>query len=144
MARKVSYEQTLAGHGWIALDPTDTVVIEKLFKKDIREGEEKLMLAVLEEAIHSFQEYVLSTRPREQRLFQEAEEWLIEKDSEYLYSFENISETLGLHPHYIRQGLLVWKEAKLKLSFIEGHRSGRAKVSRTRIKYTSIRLSKTS
>jgi hypothetical protein len=143
MARKVTYEQALVAHGWVALDPVDTGVIEKLFKKDIREGEEKLMLAVLEEAVKCFQEYVLSTRPREQRLFREAEEWLIEKDSEYLYSFENICETLGLHPHYIRQGLLVWKEAQVKLSSIEGHHPDRPKVSRTRIKHTSIRLSKT-
>src|SRR4030095_16789481 len=143
MARKVTYEQALVAHGWVALDPADTGVIEKLFKKDIREGEEKLMLAVLEEAVKCFQDYVLSTRPLEQRLFQEAEEWLIEKDSEYLYSFENICETLGLHPHYIRQGLLVWKEAQVKLSAIEGHHPGRAKVSRTRIKHTSMRLSKT-
>ena len=40
MARKVTYEQTLVAHGWVALDPVDTGVIEKLFKKDIREGEE--------------------------------------------------------------------------------------------------------
>jgi hypothetical protein len=44
MPRKVTYEQTLVAHGWVALDPMDTGVIEKLFKKDIREGEEKLML----------------------------------------------------------------------------------------------------
>ena len=86
------------------------------------------MLAVLEEAVHCFQEYVLSTRPRKQRLFQEVKEWLIEKDSEYLYSFENICDTLGLHPHYIRQGLFAWKEAKLKLNSVEGHRSGRESI----------------
>ena len=72
-------------------------------------------MAVLEEAVKCFQEYVLATRPREQS--QEAEEWILEKDSEYLFSFENIRETLKLHPYYIRQGLLCWKDAKLKLSF---------------------------
>jgi len=142
MARKVTYEQALVAHGWVALDPVDTGVIEKLFKKDIREGEEKLMLAVLEEAVHCFQEYVLSTRPREQRLFQEAEEWILEKNSDYLFSFENICETLKLHPYYIRQWLLCWKEAQLKLSSVEGHRAG-SKVARIRFTRFSVRLSKT-
>ena len=51
MAGKVSYEQTLVSHGWVALDPADIGVIEKLFKKDIREREERLMLAVLESSL---------------------------------------------------------------------------------------------
>ena len=38
MARKVTYEQALVAHGWVAFDPADTGVIEKLFKKDIRQG----------------------------------------------------------------------------------------------------------
>ena len=62
MPRKVTYEQTLVAHGWVALDPVDTGVIEKLFKKDIREGEEKLMLAVLENAVEYFQKYVLARK----------------------------------------------------------------------------------
>ena len=44
---------------------------------------------------------------------------------------ESISQTLGLHPDYTRQGLLVWKETKLKLSSVEGHRVGRPKLART-------------
>ena len=143
MPRKVTYEQALVTHGWVALDPADTGVIEKLFRKDIREGEEKLMLAVLEEAVKCFQEYVLATRPREKRLFQEAEEWILEKDSDYLFSFESICQTLGLHPDYTRQGLLVWKEAKLKLSSVEGHCVGRPKLARTRVAHPSVRFSKT-
>jgi hypothetical protein len=42
---------------------------------------------------------------------------------------ESISQTLGLHPDYTRQGLLVWKETKLKLSSVEGHRVGSPEVS---------------
>jgi hypothetical protein len=48
------------------------------------------------------------------KLFQEAEEWILNKDSDWLYSFENICEVLGLHPDYMRQGLMCWKEARLK------------------------------
>ena len=46
MLRKDIYEQ--GTDRWISSDPLDNEIIERLFKKDIREGEEKLMLAVLE------------------------------------------------------------------------------------------------
>jgi len=144
MLRKLINDRgSLVTDGWISIEPTDIEVIEKVYKKDIREGEERLMLAVLEEAVKCFQEYVLATRPREKRLFQEAEEWILETDSEYLFSFESICQTLGLHPDYTRQGLLVWKEAKLKLSSVEGHRVGRPKLARTRVAHPSVRFSKT-
>jgi hypothetical protein len=97
-------------HGLVSLDPADIGFIEKLFKKDIREKEERLMLAVLENAVEYFQKYVVARNPCGKQLFQEAEEWILDKEGEALYSFKNICETLGLHPDHIR------KEAKLKLS----------------------------
>ena len=143
MPRKVTYEQALVAHGWVALDPADTGVIEKLFKKDIREGEEKLMLAVLASAIEHFQKYVLSKDEKGRILFQEAEEWFLEKDSDGLFSFEYICDTLQLHPNYIRQGLLSWKKAKRKERCIQNHRADRKKFVKTRGAHTSGRHSKT-
>jgi hypothetical protein len=143
MPRKVTYEQALVAHGWVALDPVDTGVIEKLFKKDIREGEEKLMLAVLENAVEYFQKYVLARKPSGKMRFQEAEEWFLEKDSDGLFSFENICQTLQLHPDYIRQGLLRWKEEKLNCHDVQPYPASRAKLARTRIGHTSVRFSKT-
>jgi hypothetical protein len=143
MPRKITYEQALVTHGWVALDPVDTGVIEKLFKKVIRDGEEKLMLAVLESAVEDFQKYVLARKPRGKKLFQEAEEWFLERDSDELFSFENICGTLQLHPDYLRQGLLRWKEAKLNSRDAEPHPASRAKLARPRIAHTSVRFSKT-
>jgi hypothetical protein len=113
MLRRNNFARS-ASDGWASLDPVDTGIIERLYKKQIREGEEALMLAVLDNAIECFQKYVLSRREREKRLFKEAEEWILEKDSDWFFSFENICETLQLYPDYIRQGLMCWKEAKLK------------------------------
>ena len=141
MARKVSYAQALVTHGWVVLDPADIGLIESVYKKTLREGEERLMLAVLESAVEDFQKYVLARKPRGKKLFQEAEEWFLEKDSDELFSFENICETLQLHPDYIRQGLLLWKEAKLKALSVEGHRQGRPKLHSTRVTRPSVRLS---
>jgi hypothetical protein len=100
------------------------------------------MLAVLESAVEDFQKYVVARNPSGKKLFQEAEEWFLEKDSDGLFPFENICETLGLQPDYIRQGLLLWKETKLKLSSVEGHRVA-PKLARTRVTHTSVRVSKT-
>ena len=99
------------------------------------------MLAVLESAVEDFQKYVLARKPRGKQLFQEAEEWFLDKENEALYSFESICETLGLHPDHIRKGLMVWKEAKLKLG--SDVPAGRPKLARSRVKHPSIRLSKT-
>jgi hypothetical protein len=130
MLKKAYAENGMVTDGWIPLDPADIGLFESVYKKTIREGEERLMLAVLENAVEYFQKYVLARNPRGKQLFQEAEEWFLEKDGEALYSFASICETLGLHPDPIRKGLLVWKEAKLKLSSVDGHRAGRPKVSR--------------
>ena len=118
-------------------------LIEAVYKKTLREGEEKLMLAVLENAVEYFQKYVLARNPSGKQLFQEAEEWFLDKDNEALYSFESICETLGLHPDHIRKGLMAWKEAKLKLSSIEAQPVARPKLAKNRVKHPSVRLSKT-
>jgi hypothetical protein len=86
--------------------PADPVVIQQLSNNGIRGGEERLMLAVLQDAVECFQENVLSQQPWEKKLFQEAEDWILAKNSDWLFSFENICETLQLHPDYIRQGLM--------------------------------------
>jgi hypothetical protein len=114
MLKRRTYQRSMISDGWTSLDPVDNGVIEQLFKKEIREGEEGLMLAVLENAIEYFQKYAVGQSEREKRLFTEAEEWILEKDSDWFFSFENICETLGLYPDYIRQGLMRWKEARCR------------------------------
>src|SRR5262245_42658526 len=143
MPRKSISEQSLTTDRWISFDPLDNEIIERLFKKSIRDGEERLMLAVLESAVEDFQKYVLARNPSEQKLFQEAEEWLLETDSRGLFPFDSLCETLGLDPDYLRQGLLLWKDAKLKAHTVEGPRRGRPKLARTRIRHPSGRISKT-
>ena len=114
MLKRRTYQRSLISDGWTSFDPVDGGVIERLFKKEIREGEEALMLAVLENAIEYFQKYAVAQSQREKRLFKEAEEWILEKNSDWFFSFENICETLELYPDYIRKGLMRWKEAKYR------------------------------
>jgi hypothetical protein len=121
----------------------DEAILEGVYKKSIREGEERLMLAVLESAVEDFQKYVLARNPSGKKLFQEADDWFLDKDSDVLFSFESVCQTLGLNPDHIRKGLLVWKEARLKTPSVEVHRQRRTKPRGTRISHASVRLSKT-
>lgn len=45
--------------------------------------------------------------------FHETEDWILEENSDWIFSFENICEVLGFNPSYVRQGLMRWKEMKL-------------------------------
>ena len=121
MLKKVCAERGSVTAGWISLDAADLGLIESVYKKTLHEGEERLMLAVLESAVEDFQKYVLALKPRGKQLFQHAEDWILEKDSEELFSFENICETLGLHPGHIRKGLMFWKGARIKMSSLQAH-----------------------
>jgi hypothetical protein len=82
-------------------------------RKTILEPEKRLMLAILEDAIHCFQDNLFTRNVRGKRLFEEAEEWIVEADGDRVFSFENICEALGFNPAYVRQGLLRWMENKL-------------------------------
>jgi hypothetical protein len=142
MLKRTDAQDGVVSDGWVCLDPADIGLVEAVYKKTIREGEERLMLAVLENAVEYFQKYVLARNPRGKQLFREAEEWFLDKDGEALYSFESICETLGLHPDPIRKGLMVWKEAKLKLGSVDAP-AVRPKLARSRVKHPSIRVSST-
>ena len=60
-----------------------------------------------------------------------------------VYSFASICETLQLHPDYIGQGLLRWKEARRKISSFQENTAGSPTLVKTRVARTSVRLSKT-
>src|SRR4029077_17551802 len=116
-------------------DPLDSEIIRKLFKKDVREGEEKLMLAALRDAIDKSQKHVLAKDGERRKLFREAEEWFLEKDGDCLFSFEYICDTLELHPDYIRQGLSSWKKARRKERSLHGLGGSRKKLAKSRVVY---------
>lgn len=76
------------------------------------EPERELMLAVLEDAIWCFQNYILARDSKRIGLFRDAEAWIFEENCDWLFSFENICELWGFNPQYVRQGLARWKERK--------------------------------
>ena len=96
-----------------AVDPVDTGLAHSQFTR-AASAEQKLMLAVLENAIEQFQEYALAEDPKGKAMFVEVEEWLSEKNSDWFFSFENICETLRLSPDYLLQGLILWRKARIR------------------------------
>ena len=87
--------------------------LETFRKKAHLEPGKRLMLAVLEDAIACFQKYLFARDGRGRTLFREAEEWVLERDSDWLFSFASACELLGMNPQYVREGLMRWKKAKL-------------------------------
>lgn len=76
--------------------------------------ETRLMIAILEEAINCFQKYCLAEHDSGQRLFREADEWLMRNQIDWAFSFESICDTLGLDPSYVRYGLRQWQSRHLR------------------------------
>jgi len=72
--------------------------------------EKRLMLAVLEDAVGTFQKYVTASTRRGQRLFSEAEQWFATETMDWPFAFENICEALGLESSFVRRGLWRWRD----------------------------------
>ncbi len=75
-----------------------------------RQPEKSLMFAVLLDAVENFQKYTGLPGQYANRCFREAENWILDNDREWLFSFINICQTLAIDPQYLRKGLLRWKE----------------------------------
>ena len=95
----------------------DTLVSAQYFqnfrRKTLLEPEKRLMLAMLEDAVNCFQVYATARSGRGKKLFNEAEEWIMMKHDDWIFSFVSVCELLRFNPEYVRQGLLRWKEKKL-------------------------------
>lgn len=77
--------------------------------------EKMLMLAVLSDGVTCFQKYISTQDEKGKRLLNEEEEWvLMEQNGDWLFSFDNICETLGLNPCYVREGLQRWLQHRLR------------------------------
>lgn len=72
--------------------------------------EKRLMLAVLEDGVGTFQKYAAAAGRRARRLFAEAEDWFASDDSDRPFAFVSICQALGLEPMYVRKGLGHWYE----------------------------------
>jgi hypothetical protein len=82
-------------------------------RKSLEEPEKKLMLAVLEDAIHCFKDNVLAENGAGRKLFVDAQVWFSQEDEGWIFSFRNVSELLGINPEYLRAGLTRCRDRQL-------------------------------
>src|SRR3984893_1202341 len=83
-------------------------------RKHLLEGEKRLILSVLEDAIECFMKCMDSATNKGQRLYREADEWIALEDKHWVFSFDNVCDMLDINPEYMRRGLRDWKQRKLE------------------------------
>ena len=107
--RGYALEDRLAG-----LFQPDTLLpsqfLDRTRRRTEHNGERRLMIAVLEDAVDVYRKQAGSREARGQQLFSEAEEWIEGSDRLWLFSFQNICDVLDIDADYLRRGLRAWKE----------------------------------
>jgi hypothetical protein len=86
---------------------------EAMRKKHLLEGEKRLILSVLEDAVECFMKCIDSPTSKGQRLFRDADEWINLEDKHWVFSFDNVCDMLDINPEYMRRGLRQWKERRI-------------------------------
>jgi hypothetical protein len=84
------------------------------------DGEKRLMIAILKDAVECLSKYRGARSSSRRSQYQSALEWVEDKGTDWLFSFNNICDLLGFDPDYLRQVLLK-KEGNFA-------KSGRAKI----------------
>jgi hypothetical protein len=74
--------------------------------------EHDLMAAVLEEALADYQRYWKARDKKGKKQFADAQAWILESDSDWIFSFVNCCGAIGIEPDYLRQGLIRSKQGK--------------------------------
>jgi hypothetical protein len=74
--------------------------------------ERRLMVAVLEDAVHRFRKQAGATSADGKAILAEEEEWFFGTGEDGPFAFESICDALGIDPDYLRGGLRRLKEAQ--------------------------------
>jgi hypothetical protein len=73
-------------------------------------GEQRLMLALLADAINVYQQGVLSRNTRKRLLFIDAERWITASAAcHHAFSFDTVCDALGINPSMLRRRMMTWK-----------------------------------
>ena len=70
------------------------------------EGEKRLMIAVLKDAVECLEKYRGSRNSVARSNYENAIEWVMDNGTDWLFSFANICDLLGFDPQYLRDVLL--------------------------------------
>jgi len=70
------------------------------------EGEKRLMIAILKDAVECLDKYRDSRNSASQIQYENALEWVTDESQDWLFSFNNICDLLGFDAEYLREVLL--------------------------------------
>jgi hypothetical protein len=95
----------------------DTLLAENFFNdrrgKTLVLPEQRLMLAILEDALQCFQDNCSAKNGKKKQLFENVQKWFFERSSGWVFGFESICSVLGFEPDYLRKGLVRWREKEV-------------------------------
>jgi len=75
-------------------------------------GEQRLMLALLTDALNVYQKGALSRLTRPRRLYVDAERWILAESADCnALSFTTVCDALGINPELLRRRIIDWKHA---------------------------------
>jgi hypothetical protein len=86
----------------------DIILPSQFLCRVVATPEKRLLLAVLEEAVGTYQRYAIATDPRGRAVFAEVEAWFASEEVTRLYAFVPICDVLGLDAAHVRSGLGPW------------------------------------
>jgi hypothetical protein len=101
--RDVLYERVPGGFEPDTLLPSQ--YFDRVRGRAGRGGEWALMVAIVEDAVNMYLKHAAAKAPHNARLFEDAEQWIEERDSTWIFSFESICDMLGLDADHLRRGL---------------------------------------
>jgi hypothetical protein len=101
----------------------DDTLIQAQYQDQLRRSqidpEKRLMLAILQDAVVCYRRNSGAQLGKRRQLFLEVENWIENQESDYLFSFNNICETLGINPDYLMRGLSTGRDRDVQLEI--GH-----------------------
>jgi hypothetical protein len=87
----------------------DTLIMQQyvdtLLRSEHLEPEKALVAAMLNDAIHEYRKYSRARDANGKKRFREAQEWIMHRGDDWIFTFDNVCEVLGLDPEFVRRGL---------------------------------------
>lgn len=84
----------------------------RLHRRRTPSSEQDLMAAVLEQAIADYRRYVFAGDKKGRKLFLDAEAWISVDDHDWVFSFANCCDALGIDPSHLRRRLARWQQSR--------------------------------
>jgi hypothetical protein len=75
-------------------------------RSKVPQGEHALLSALLFDGIQAFINFMCAESEEEKKRYQESVKWIHSEQTDYVFSFNNVCECLGIEPNYLRAGLI--------------------------------------